>query len=102
MEQQHLRDIYSRITLFRSLSVFLNLFCVVQLIISVVLPDLLPRELKVWLVVIAGSAFVGITTGLFLARKDPSTSLFFTYLSAFISGLVSGISLVVIIVKVKN
>ena len=74
----------------------------VQLIISVVLPDLLPRELKVWLVVIAGCAFAGITAGLFLARKDPSTSLFFTYLSAFISGLVSGISLVVIIVKVKN
>jgi len=46
-----LRDIYSRITLFRSLSVFLKFFCVVQLIISFVLPDLLPRELKVWLVV---------------------------------------------------
>ena len=50
MERQ-LRDIYSRITRFRSLSVFLKFFCVVQLIISFVLPDLLPRELKVWLVV---------------------------------------------------
>lgn len=100
--EQHLRDIYSRITLFRSLSVFLNFFCVIQLILSVALPDLLPRELKTWLIVIAGSAFIGITGGLFLARKDPSTTLFFTYLAAFISGLVSGISLVVIIVKVKN
>lgn len=100
--EHNLRDIYSRITLFRSLSVFLNFFCVVQLILSIVLPDLLPAELKTWLIVIAGSAFLGITVGLFLARKDPSTSLFFTYLSAFISGLISGISLVVIIVKVKN
>lgn len=98
MSEHYLRVI----SLFRSLSVFLNLFCVIQLILSIVLPDLLPTELKVWLVVIAGSAFAGILAGLFLARRDPSTTLFFTYLSAFISGLISGISLVVIIVKVKN
>jgi len=102
VEDIKLREIYTRITLFRALSVFLNLFSVVQLILSVILPDLLPVELKIWLVVIAGSAFIGIIVGLILARKDPSTTLFFTYLSAFISGLISGISLVVIIVKVKN
>lgn len=92
----------SQIQLFRIFSIFLVFFSVVQLILAVVLPDLLPPLLKTWLVVVTGTAFLGITLGLFLSRKDQHTSLFFIVLASFISGLIFGISLVVIIVKVKN
>lgn len=91
-----------QIHLFRVFSIFLVFFSVVQLILAVVLPDLLPSLLKTWLVVVTGAAFIGITLGLILSRKDPQTSLFFIVLASFISGLIFGISLVAIVVKVKN
>lgn len=89
--------------LLRNLSFFLDLFSFIQLVLAIALPDILPVLLKTWLLTVACGALVGIVIGLFLGRKDTATTLFFTFLSAFVCGLVSGISLVVIIVdKVKN
>lgn len=101
-QERNLRQIYRQIDLFRLLALFLVLFSLIQLVLATILPDLLPVLLKTWLIVVAGSAFLGIALGLFLGRKDPSTVLFFSFLATFIGGLISGISLVAIVAKVKN
>jgi hypothetical protein len=88
---------------FRNLSIFVNLFSVIQLLLSVILPDILDPLIKTWVLVILGVIFLGLTASLILANtKDTITLEFLVFLSAFISGVICGISLLVIIGKVKN
>lgn len=96
------RDLVDQVHLGRNVSIFINAFTVVQLIIAVILPDLLPQLLKIWLIAVSGGAIVGILIGLLLSREDIKTTNFFILISIFISGLVLGISIVTVIVKVKN
>jgi len=100
MEQK--KNLLTRIFLLWKLCIFLNLFCFVQLIISVIVPDILVPILKTWLIVIAGGSSLGLSISLFLARNDPTTTIYLCFLSIFIDGLISGISIVIIITKVKN
>ncbi len=96
------RDLIDQIHLGRNVSIFINVFTVVQLIVAVILPDLLPQLLKIWLVTVSGGAIIGILIGLLLSRDDVKTTNFFILISIFISGLVVGISIVTVIVRVKN
>lgn len=94
-----LNDLAQSIRLLRGISFFINTFGIAQLIVAVIVPDILSPLLKLWLVVITLGAFIGITIGLILARNDPKTSMLFIFLSVFITGLVTGISMVVIVKK---
>ncbi len=96
------RDLIDQIQLGRNISIFINLFAAVQLLLAVILPDLLPQLLKIWLITVSGGAVIGILIGLLLSRDDVKTTNFFILISIFISGLILGISIVTIIVKVKN
>ena len=96
------RDVVDQIHLGRNVSIFINIFTVIQLVLAVILPDLLPQLLKIWLITVSGGAIVGILIGLLLSREDVKTTNFFILISIFISGLVLGISIVTIIVRVKN
>jgi hypothetical protein len=96
------RDIVDQIQLGRFVSIFINLLTIVQLLLVVILPDLLPPLLKIWLVTVSGGGIVGILIALLLSRDDIKTTNFFILISIFISGLLSGISIVAIIVKEKN
>ena len=69
------------------------------MVVAVIIPDILSPLLKVWLIVITLGAFIGITIGLILARNDPKSSQLFIFLSVFITGLITGISMVVIVKK---
>ena len=96
------QELVDQIQISRYLSIFINVFASVQLLIAVILPDILPELLKIWLLTVSCGAIVGILFGLLLSREDPKTTNFFIYISIFISGLVLGISIVTIIVKVKK
>jgi hypothetical protein len=93
----------ANLILFRNLSIFLNIFSVIQLLLSVILPDILDPLIKTYALVILGVIFVGLTISLiFTKTKDNITLIFLIILSVFISGFICGISLLVIIGKVKN
>lgn len=91
-----------QIQLGRNVAIFINVLTITQMALAVLLPDLLPTLLKIWLVTVSGGAIVGILIGLILSRDDIKTTNFFILISIFISGLVLGISIVTIIVRVKN
>ena len=91
-----------RINLLRNLSIPFNLFALVQLVVAVILPDILTTILKTWIITVGGCLFVGLTVAQVLARGDSTSTLFLTLLSVLISGFASGVSLVVIVTKIKN
>jgi hypothetical protein len=91
-----------RIYVLRNCSIPVNLLAIVQLIIAVALHDVLTVILKTWLITVAGCLFIGLTVALTLTKNDSTTTLFLTLLSALASGFIGGISLVVIVIKIKN
>lgn len=95
--EKNLQELADTIRLTRNLSIFLNLLCMVQMLLAVFLPDILTPLLRIWLLVIMGGSYLGIIAGLIMARNDPKTTLFFVVISFFLSGLVFGVSLVVIV-----
>lgn len=86
-----------RIQFFRVFSIILNIICCLQLVVAVVLPDSIPALLKTWLISVAGGGVVGTGLALFLSRNDLTLTLFLIVLSTFLSGLVSGISALLIV-----
>jgi hypothetical protein len=95
--EKNLQELSDTIRLIRNLSLFLNFLCIIQMLLAAFLPDMLTPLLRIWLVVIMGGSYLAIITGLFMARSDPKTTLFFVVVSFFLSGLVFGISMVVIL-----
>ncbi len=86
-----------RIQFFRVFSIILNIICCLQLVLAVVLPDSIPTFLKTWLISVAGGGVVGTGLALFLSKSDLTLTLFLIVLSTFLSGLVSGISALLIV-----
>jgi hypothetical protein len=86
-----------RIQFFRVFSIILNIICSIQLVLAVVLPDSIPALIKTWLISVAGGGVVGTGLALFLSRGDSTLTLFLIVLSTFLSGLVSGISVLLIV-----
>ena len=99
MNNEEEKNIYPRIIFFRSLVICLNVICLVQLILAVALPDILSPLVKTWLIVVVGGGFIGLGIALFLAKSDPTTTLFLILLSTFLNGLFCGISIIVIVLK---
>lgn len=95
MEENFLLN--GRIQFFRVFSIILNIVCSIQLVVAVLLPDSIPMLLKTWLISVAGGSVVGTGFALFLSRGDPTLTLFLIVLSIFLSGLVSGISVLLIV-----
>ena len=91
-----------KIYIVRNLSLFLLCLSIAQLIVVVVLPDILDDYTKAWLLVVIGGVFSGLIVATILARNDAITTLFINFLSPLVSGLITGITLVIIILKVKN
>jgi hypothetical protein len=92
-----LNDLAHNIRLLCNISIFINIASFAQLILAVILPDILTTLLKTWLIVIASGGLIGIIIGLIISKNDPKTSQFFIFLSVFLSGLITGISLLLII-----
>lgn len=90
-----LKGLLGDIKYFRYFTLFYNFFCFIQLILVVVFPDSLNHLFKIWLIVIAGSAFVGISLAIVLSKNDSRTSLIFTSFSLIIDSIIFGIALAV-------
>lgn len=86
-----------KIDYFRISVIILNFICLIQLLLAVIFPDALSVVLKTWLITVAGSQFVGLSIALFLAHKDSLVALFLIVLSAFLAGLLCGISILLIV-----
>jgi ABC-type multidrug transport system permease subunit len=92
-----LNDLAENIRLLRNICIFIGILSLSQLIFVVVIPDILTTLLKTWLIVIAAGGLIGIIIGLIISKNDPKTSQFFIFLSVFLSGLITGISIPIII-----
>lgn len=97
-----LNDLAQNILLLRNITIFINIASIAQLILAVILPDILTTLLKTWLVVIASSALIGNIIGLIISKNDPKTSQFFIFVSVFLSGLITGISLLLILANGRH
>lgn len=69
-----------------------NFICLLLLILSVNSP---------WLIVISTGSLVILNLGLFFGQADTTTLLFLVLLSAFLSGVICGISIMVVVVEKK-
>lgn len=100
--ERHLNEITSRIAIVRNLSLFCLIVCIVQLIVVIVLPDSLDSTLKSWLMVVVVGMFIGLIVATFVSRGDATIMLFINAASQFMSGVIVGLSLFMLVLKVKN
>jgi hypothetical protein len=100
--ERHLREITTRISIVRNISLFALIVCIVQLIVVVVLPDSLDTTMKTWLMVVVIGIFVGLLIATFVSRGDATIMLFINAASQFMSGVIVGMSLLILGLKVKN
>jgi hypothetical protein len=100
--ERHLREITTRIAIVRNISLFALIVCIVQLIVVVVLPDSLDTTMKTWLMVVVVGIFVGLLIATFVSRGDATIMLFINAASQFMSGVIVGMSLLILGLKVKN
>lgn len=83
----------------RGLVFVINIFCIVELLVAVTFSDYLDAFLKVWLLVIVFIASIGLNIALFLAPSDRFASLFLVVLLTFLSGIVTGVGIIIIVKK---
>ena len=100
--ERHLREITTRISIVRNISLFALIVCIVRLIVVVVLPDSLDTTMKTWLMVVVIGIFVGLLIATFVSRGDATIMLFINAASQFMSGVIVGMSLLILGLKVKN
>ena len=101
MHERKLLELVTTIKLQRNVTVFGLFFCIVQLILVLIFPDLVPPYIKIWLIAIVGLGFVGIVVALVVSRNDPQSTVNFVLIAGIMSGIVIGITLTEIISKVK-
>ena len=97
-----MEELSGRISLIRNLSIVVTVFSIMQLVFAVTLPDVLTTLIKTWLISVVGCVFFGLIITLFLARHDLAIILFINFISPYVSGVITGISLTIIILKIKN
>ena len=93
VSERALKRVSARISLFRNLSILVAAFALCVLFVVLVLPELLPRLVKVWLVSISGAAFLVLIVALILARNDSTATLLFSKLVDVTSGVVIGVAI---------
>ena len=86
---------------FRKLAIIFSVICIVQLIVAIVLPDILSKLLKTWLLVITTCGSLGLGVALFLSRSDKTITFFLILLSFFLNGLISGVSIAAAVIDKK-
>jgi hypothetical protein len=99
--ERKLLELVTTIKLQRNVTLFGLFFCIVQLILVLIFPDLVPSYIKIWLIAIVGLGFVGIVVALIVSRNDPQSTVNFVLIAGIMSGIVIGITLTEIISKVK-
>lgn len=92
----------SRIAIVRNISLFVLVICSIQLIILVALPDALDTTTKSWLMAVVSGILLTLIASTFISRHDPTIMLFINAVSQFFSGIIFGLSLFMILLKVKN
>lgn len=93
------KNLFNRVLTFRIIVIIFNIIGLLQLVLVVALHDTLTSIIKTWLIVVAGSGFVGFCIALFLSKKDTTVTLFLIILSTFLNGLLCGISILLIVKK---
>lgn len=81
------------------LTIVLNIVCLIFLIVTIVLPDILTTSLKILLITTAVISSLGLLAALLLSqKKEPYYTLYFSTLSTFLNGIIIGVSTVVIVI----
>lgn len=91
-QDRKIKELGSRIDFLRSIAFMFLLLSTILTVLVLVLTHVLSSDLKIWIISVCGCFVLALTVALFLARKDATTSLFVTYVTAFFAGLLMGIS----------
>ncbi len=91
-QDRKIKELGSRIDFLRSIAFMFLLLSTILTVLVLVLTQVLSSDLKIWIISVCGCTVLALTVALFLARKDATTSLFVTYVTAFFAGLLMGIS----------
>lgn len=97
-----MEELTSRIAIVRNISLFVLIISIIQLIVVVVLPDALDVTMKSWLMAVISGIFMVLIASTFVSRNDPTIMLFINATSQFISGIIFGLSLFMVVLRVKN
>lgn len=91
-QDRKIKELGSRIDFLRSIAFMFLLLSTILTVLVLVLTQVLSSDMKIWIISVCGCTVLALTVALFLARKDATTSLFVTYVTAFFAGLLMGIS----------
>lgn len=83
----------------RTLTIIFNIICLIFLIVTILLPDILTTSIKLLLIITTAIPSFGLLIALILSyNKEAHYTLFFAFLSTFLNGLIIGVSIVVIVI----
>lgn len=89
--ERKIREIGARIDFVRNISLFILVSAVAILTLVVTVTNTLNNEIKLWLLSIGCCVFLGLLVALFLARKDTTITLFVSFTTSVVSGLILGV-----------
>lgn len=101
-QDRKIKELGGRIDFLRMVSFMFLLIATVLTVLVLVLTEVLSNDLKIWIISVCGCTVLALTVALFMARKDATTSLFVTYVTAFFAGLLLGISIFSFGYKIKH
>jgi len=100
--ERMLKEFSNRVYIIRNFSIFVLFIAIIQLIVACALPDVLSPTLKIWVLSIVGSVLIMLMVAHVLARRDTAVILFINFITPCVSGIVTGIALTIIILKIEN
>lgn len=101
-QDKTLKQFSDRVVLIRNFSMFVLIMSIAQIVLAIILPDVLTQTLKIWVLSVIGCFFVGLVVVHVLARHDTVVILFINFISPYISGIISGVALALIIFKIEK
>jgi hypothetical protein len=81
----------TRTAVLRNIAIFFHVFSLIVISTLFFIPNILSPTLKIWCVSVAGASFIGIVAVLIIARKDETTTQYFTLLSVAIAAFFTGV-----------
>lgn len=92
-QDRKIKEIGSRIDFLRVIAFMFLLLSTLLMILVLSLTHVLTSDLKIWIISVCGCTVLALIVALFLSRKDATTSLFVTYVTAFFAGLLMGMNI---------
>jgi len=89
----NLQQLNDRVFIGRNLAVIFHIFALILIVTLLFLPNALSLRVKVWSVTSSGVSFVAVLVGLLVVRNDPTSILYFTFVSFLTSGIFMGFAI---------